>query len=421
MSKSISSGLLAFAVAASLSAQDNTMGWSGGPGSGLTYTGGDAFGVNILSFVQASWSFANNEDAPDISTFDLPAARMQLRGHAFNRHITYRLQLDFAEEGGGTLTDEDGTATGEFIGDSIVKDAYAQYNFSHSEEGRVGVRFGQGKTMFGLESTGWVHGLWFVDRSLASQALSVARSRGAWIVGSVMERERPLRYALGVMNGDVSQAVGFGGEETANVDNELNYVASANWDIMGDFFGGEQTAEYWRQGDFRTDNTDLRGTIGVGVALGNNRLGGPGTGDGVDVDSLSLNLNTAWTVNNVNLLGEFFTRSDDVDVPGGPETEPMGWAISGGYLLPKSGDSSLQWGLGLRVSMVDTDGGFGAGTLNSLAGINGDVMEVSAVGNAFYHGHACKTQIQYTFQDVDPNVNDSATNHIFSVLFQLTF
>jgi hypothetical protein len=386
-------------------------GWSAKAGSGLTYNGGDSFGVNWLNFVQVGWSFANNENAPDTNSFDVGTARTQLRGHAFDKNITYRLQLDLADSGG--VIGEDAFGDPIISGDSILKDAYAQYNFSTSDDGRVGVRLGQGKTMFGLESTGWVHGLWVVDRSGASQVFSAARSRGAWLVGSLMEKDKPIRFAVGAMNTDASPAAAAafaGGEEASNNDNELSYVAAANWDILGDFFGGEQTAEYWRQGDFRSGDTGLKGTIGAGVALGNSQAPTTGGGQGPDLESTTFNVNTAWTVNNVNLMGEYFTRTDEVDGAGG-DVDPMGWAVSGGYLLPKSGDSAMQWGLGLRVSMVEGD-------LNPIFFGGDDVTEISGVLNAFYHGHACKTQLQYTWQDFD---QADQTNHIVSLLFQLTF
>jgi hypothetical protein len=403
--------------------------WSAKPGSGLTYDDGNkTFGFNWLNFVQASWSYANNEDADDTNSFDVPVARTQLRGHAFNRDITYRLQLDLAED-----DERNG---------SILKDAYARYNFSRSDDSRVGLRFGQGKTLFGLEGTGWVHGLWFVDRSIASQAFAGARSRGAWIVGSLMEKDRPVRFALGATNGDVSQSLAAGqldnpntapdesapgfvgvGEENTNGSNELSYVASANWDILGDFFGGEQTAEYWRQGDMRGDDAPCRGTIGAGIALGN----GVDAASTRDIESTSLNINTAWNCKSWNFLGEWFTRRDDIKTGVSDEEDVSGWAASLGYLLPKSGDSAMQWGLGLRVGMVETDAGE-AGGVDFLTGVRGigaaagDVTEVSAVLNAFYNGdHSCKTQVQYTWQDIDETGTNGRTNHILSVLFQFTF
>lgn len=433
MTKSIPHGLLAIAVATSLVvAQEPAKagGWSAKPGSGLTYDDGNkTFGFNWLNFVQASWSYANNEDAPDTNGFDIDRARTQLRGHVFNQDITFRLQLDLTEGSG--------------LNGSVLKDAYAQYNFSRSDDGRVGLRFGQGKTMFGLEGTGWSHGLWFVDRSAASDAFAGARSRGAWIVGSLMEKDRPVRFALGAMNGDVSWSLANGtldnpntapdesspgfvgvGEENRNGSNELSYVASANWDILGDFFGGEQTAEYWRQGDMRGDDAPCRGTIGAGIALGN----GVDAASSRDIESTSININTAWNCRSWNFLGEYFMRSDDIQTGASDKEDSSGWAASLGYLLPKSADSAVRWGLGLRVSMVETDAGDTGGVdfLTGVRGIgdtDGDVTEVSAVLNAFYNGdHSCKTQVQYTWQDVDPSgAGAGQTNHILSVLFQFTF
>ena len=104
-----------------------------------------------------------------------------------------------------------------------------------------------------------------------------------------------------------------------------------------------------------------------------------------------------------------------------------GWAASLGYLMPKSGDSAMQWGLGLRVGMVETDAGEAGGVdfltgMRGIGAVAGEATEVSAVVNAFYNGHACKTQVQYTWQDVDPDAaGNGQTNHIVSVLFQLTF
>lgn len=428
MHKSIPWGLLAFSVSASLLvAQESTTmpgSWSAKAGSGLTFDGGDAFGINWLSFVQAGWSYANNEDANDTNSFDIGVARTQLRGHVHNRNITFRLQLDLAEDG-----DQNG---------SILKDAYAQYNFVSRDDGRVGLRFGQGKTLYGLEGTGWVHGLWFVDRSIASDAFAGARSRGAWIVGSLMEKDSPVRFAFGAMNSDVSGALAAGdpsttpvtsgfvgvGEENRNGSNELSYVGAANWDLLGDFFGGEQTAEYWRQGDMRTDGA-CRGTIGVGIAVAN----GVDADTSADIESTSLNLNTAWSYKSWSALGEWFARRDNIKNTGVLNEEDVGgWAASLGYLFPKSDDSAVRWGLGLRIGMVETDAGEAGGVdfltgVRGIGAVAGEATELSAVLNAFYNGdHSCKTQLQYTWQDVEPSSSSSGqTNHILSLLFQLTF
>ncbi len=417
MSKSIATGLLAFAVSSSLLLAQGDKpaagGWSAKPGSGLSYDGGDAFGLKWSNRLQVHWTFANMENAADTSTFNIRRARTTLSGHVFSKEITYRLQFDAVDSGAA--------------GDGNIKEGHATWNFSKSEDSAVGLRAGQGKTLFGYEATGSSGGLWFVERSSASRAFADSYSRGAWITGGMMMKDRPVRFALGAMNTDVAAGLGAGytdrGEETANSDNELSYVLSANIDPMGDFHGGKQTAESQRQGDWRTDNNDLKGTVGVGIALGN----GKDTATGNDVESTSINLNTAWTVNRVNILGEYFMRTDDLQGTTTDEEEPTGFAVSVGYLLEKSGDSAIQWGLGLRYNMIETDeGAVGSGVdyLTGAQGIGatlGDATEISVVVNAFYHGHACKTQIEWTMQDLEPTGGADTTNHLLRIGFQLEF
>lgn len=415
MSKSIICGLLAFAVSSSLMlAQEKTGGWSAKPGSGLTFDGGDAFSLKWSNRLQVHWTFTNNENAADNSTFTIRRARTNLTGHVFNKNIQYALILDGVDAGAA--------------GDGNIKQAWGQWNFSSSEDSSIGLRAGQAKTQYGLEATWTSAGLWFVERSLASRTFADSFSRGAWFMGGLMMKDRPIRFAFGAMNTDVARPSNNAdvGEETANSDNELSYVLTASFDPLGDFHGGKQSRESNRQGDWRTDDDSFKGTVGFGLGLSNGKDTQTGTG-GQDIESTSFNLHTAWTVSRINLLGEYFMRTDDLQGAAADEEEPSGFAVSGGYLLPKNPDYAIQWGFGLRYSMVESDNGNNA-TVNyvsSAAGglgtAPGDVSEISVVANAFYHEHNCKTQIEWTLQDVEPDAGASRTNHIIRIGFQVEF
>lgn len=413
MSKSIPYSLLTFVAASSLLFAQDGKGWTAyKPGSGLSYDGGDAFGLKWSNFLQVHWTYmALDNGTADTSTFNVRRARTTFSGHAFSKDILFKLQLDGVDAGAA--------------GDGALKEGHVTYNFSKSEDSAIGLRVGQGKTMYGLEGTQSSSGTWFVETSAASSAFAGAYSRGAWITGGLNMKDKPVRFAVGAMNTDTAAGLGSGytdrGEETANSDNELSYVLTANFDPLGDFFDGAQTVEGKQQGDWRTENNDLRGTVGVGLAFGN----GKDSTSGNDVESTGININTEWAVSNWSILGEFFTRTDDHQ-NGNDEEQPTGWAASVGYLMPKSGDSTIQWGFGARVSMIETDNGDngsvsyltgGAG----IGGVDGDVTEISAVINAFYHGHAAKTQFEYTLQDVGPTGGTDATNHILRIGFQLMF
>ncbi len=418
MSKSTLSCLLAVAVSTSLAlAQDGQAagGWSAKPGSGLKYDGGDAFGMEIKNRLQVHWTYANIEDAADTNTFNVRRLRTTFAGHVFKKNILYQIMFDAVDSGA--------------TGDGNIKQGWAQWNFVESDSAKIGLRAGQAKTMFGLESTMTSAGLWFVERSSTSRAFADSFSRGAWLNGAyASDSNKPaLRWVLGAMNTDAAAGLGAGyvdrGEETANSDNELSYVFAANFDPLGDFFGGKQTVESQRQGDWRTEETGLRGTLGVGVALGN----GKNTATPAeDIESTSLNLNTAWNVARFSIMGEYFMRTDDQQGATADKEKPSGWYTSLGYLLPKSGDSAMQWGLGVRVGMIETDEGATGSDVDFLTGVQGDfnatacdVTEASFVLNAFYHGHQCKTQFEYTYQDVDKDTGSDRTNHILRIGFQI--
>jgi hypothetical protein len=375
MTKSNVIGLLALAVTSSIAlAQDG--GWSAKPGSGLKYDGGDAFGLNLKGQLQVHYVYGANETGADTSNFDIRRARTSLEGHVFNKNIHYKLMID-AEDAGTN---------------SNVKQAWVQWNFMNSEAGTIGLRVGQAKQGLGLESTATSSGLYHVERSEATGEFVEQYSRGAWMNGKYMDSK--LRWTLGAMNSTTL------GEEAANDDNELGYVAAVNFDPLGDFFEGKQTAESWKQGDLRDGDRKLVGTVGLGYGMDNTVAGG------VDVETEVLNLNTAWSVQGFQVMGEWFDRSAQPD--GGTSADSDGFSLNANYTLAKSGDSAIQWGFGARYTVVDT---------SDLVG-GDEVTDISLIANAFYHGHACKTQFEVTQREYDSNDD---TDYIIAVAFQLLF
>ena len=407
MSKSIAS-LLTFAVTTSLALANGGEGdkknpFQGGsnwkPGQGLQLAQGEDYSLNLSGQIQAGWAFTNNENAADTNSFEIPRARLAFTGHAVSKDLTYRLMLD------GTDTD------------GALKDGWAQWAFSKNEGGNLSLRMGQGLSGYGLESTGSETGLFFVERSTSSRVFGQDRTRdqGAWVHGS--HSENSIRWVIGAQNDDVAAGSIHSAEGAANSDNELTYIGALSFDPMGDTTGGKGN-ESVMQGDL-DGAKDVKGTVGLGYQLGNNR----NAGNTLDVESTQINLNTGWMLGNgLTVQGEYFMRTDDTQGAGGTEEDSDGWYAMGTYTLPKSGDSAIQWGFGARVNMLDTD--TATVNLNNLSGLNGaagDVTEISLVANAFYHGHAAKTQIELTQQEVSPNTGGDSTNYIIRVQFQILF
>lgn len=411
MSTSIVS-LLAFAVTTSLALAngggDEKKGnpYQGGsnwkPGQGLQLADGEEFSMRLWNQLQVGWEFQANDSTDDVNSFGIPRARIALTGHAVNKDLTYRVMLDGVDDG--------------TTGGGALKDGWAQWAFSKSEGGSLALRVGQGLAGHGLESTGCEGGLFFVERSTASRQFGQDRTRdtGAWVHGN--HSENKLRWVAGAMNDDVASGSSFSTEAGANADNELTYVGSVSFDPMGDTTNGKGN-EAFTQGDLEGAK-DTKGTIGAGIQFGNNTST---AGAGPDVESQQININTAWMLGNgLTAQGEIFLRTDDTT--GGTSEDTQGWYAQATYTLPKSGDSAIQWGFGARVNMVDTDdtSSFFT-TIPGLTTSAGDVTELSFVADAFYHGHAAKTQIEYTWQDVNPDAGSSDTNHIIRVQFQLLF
>ena len=377
MTKIVNS-LLAIAVSSSVVL---AQGWSGAPGKGLKYDGGDTFSFKMANQLQTHWVYASNENAANANGFTVRRARTSFSGHAYSKAIRYVLTVDGADSA------------------ESLKDGHVTWNFANSDGNSIGLRMGQGKTQFGLEGTGSSKGLFFVERSTTARAFSDARSRGAWLQGSHVDNS--LRWAFGAMNGAATKAFGNGGEAAANTTDELSYVAAVNFDPMGDITGGK-TNESLRQGDFREGDRALVGTVGAAVAIENTSNGT------VDVDNMTFNVNTAWAVEGFQFMGEFFSLTNEVDGAAGSDPEATGFAVSGNYVMPTSGDSGIQWGFGARLSQVD---------MTEMAG-GDEVTDISLVANAYYHGHACKTQFEVTQRDAD--LADT-TDYIFSVAFQILF
>lgn len=414
MTKSFAHGLLALAVSTSIALasgggegdkknenayQGDGLTWK--PGSGISIANSDEFSLRWSNQLQVQYQLFAFENAPDTSNFTVRRARTTFKGNVFNRNIRYMLQVDGVDAG------------------ASLKEGWVSYDFIHEDDSVVGVRAGQSKTGFGLESAGGSSALWFVERSVASNVFADAYTRGAWLYGSYMQNK--LRWFAGAQNGDVSKGIAVidAGEEGANAsDNELSYNFNVSFDPLGSFVGDKPTDMNFdlKQGDLDEGTPELRGTIGAGIFFGNSQpLVSTGLG-AVDVESTCINLNTAWRVKNFYAMGEVFIRSDDPDV--GTSEDSLGWYAQAGYALPKADANAMQWGLGLRVSMIDTDD-----TAALLGGTAGKQTDVSVVADAFYHGHACKTQFEYTLQDVDIDGGGAAdsTNHLFRIQFQLLF
>ena len=268
------------------------------PGKGFTVDLGDDFSVNIQNRIQVRWTYANMENSGDTNNFAVNRLRTAMGGHVWDKDTTYGVQLEYA------------------MG-SLIRDAWLRRNFWTSEDGNMNValRVGQFRGRHGLEYEGSSFELEHAARSISSRTFSGTRVLGARLEGSALEGGK-LNWGIAAVNDDPALAsfIAEGGGNVhgaANADNELNFLFDLRFDPMG--------AMDMSQGDL-AHTEELMGTVGASVMVGNHRNGTP-----VDVESTSININTAWKYQGIYALAEIFMRSDDTQ--GGTESDHTGWNV----------------------------------------------------------------------------------------------
>lgn len=379
--------------------QDKDLKVTGAPGKGITFSAGEDFELNLLSFVQARYRFesldsdnpASNGGNADRSTFDIRRARTILSGWLYNKDITYKLQNEWTET-------------------TSIKDAWIQWMFWHRENNSIGMRMGQTKTYYGREATATGRKLDFVDRSVATRFMANSRSRGLQGHGDHMDGK--FRWTAGLFNSDTAAGSSNAGEEASNPDNELNSVFSVRFDP-----NGSMGDESYSMGDLDYTET-LMWSIGGGLQIGNHRavIGGATR----DVDGTDININAAMKYRGWHALADIYIRSDDPDVAGGTSTDSTGWSAGATYTMQARDGKPNQWGFGGRFSMLNLDDANQAVlTLTPLGASEGEITELTVVVSNYYRKHNLKTQLSWTLQNVDPQGANSATNHILEM--QVTF
>jgi hypothetical protein len=245
------------------------------------------------------------------------------------------------------------------------------------------------------------------ERSVAADTFTGRRVVQARVHGRHLEGSK-LSWAAGIGNSDPASksAALESGNGAANADNEVNYMFDVSFDPMGELVMSEGDLE---------QHAELKGSIGAGLVVGNHRTAAAAP----DVETTSININTAWKVQGFFLFAEVFLRTDDVD--GGAEADSTGWTAQASYTLPPPDDKGLQWGFAVRYSMVDLDDAPVLLTATSLGTSAGDISEIGGAISAYYHEHKLKTQLGYRHQTTEPTGASDFDQDFIDLLFQVVF
>lgn len=376
------------------------------PGKGVTIDGGEAFKLNLKHQFQVAWRFVNAENAADTNGFRARRIRQAWSGHVWNEDIQYKLNWEFAEA-------------------VSVKDAFMTYKFWKSGDNNVKFWIGQGKYKQGMQGYNSSSKLELVERSMATRTFSDRRSTGVQLHGRHMA-EGKFGWHADILQTDPAARSNNSAEESRNNgSNKLNYNFGINFDPWG--------ASKWSEGDLdQTGNAD--GTFGADYYIGNNGSS-TGTATAVDWDVSQYHLYGAWkNGGGLSLQGEFWGRSEK-PAAGGTDSESMGWYAQGSWTT--SPDNGTQYGFAARFGMVTNDDN-NATTMRGPAGIEGGPSRLSAAGgnatkgdvtelnlglSQYYHKHALKTQLMYSYLDtaVDGASALDTTDHGIHLMFTAIF
>jgi hypothetical protein len=320
-----------------------------------------------------------------------------LTGNLFRKELTYKLQMDWANDNGT----------------NAIKDGWFDWQLM-SGEYNLSVRAGQQKTGYGREHSISAEKLDFVDRAISTQALTNSRSRGVQLHGEAMENR--LSWHVGLFNSDVASAGVNAGEDAANDDDELDYHFGVGWSSHPGKVGGSAEA-----GDLARSE-ELMWAGGANLQLGNyQQVGGASAGD---VETFGINLWGEVKIDGFAVLGEFFSREDDAD--NGPSSDSDGFQVGVTYALAAADDSNDQWVFGVRVSQISIDDSMAAVTggqirFTPLGPATGEIFDIDLLAGFHDEGHNLKHQAGITLRNIDPDGAGDTDDVIVTIQTTLVF
>lgn len=140
------------------------------PGEGFTFLSPDEkFKLSLGGRLQARYSFTDNDSAnggvSDASDWRIRRMKMWMKGHAYSKDLTYKMQVNFVDGGSAKL----------------LEDAYLNYKLIDEFQ----ILVGQDKAPFARQELTSSGAQQFVDRSNATDTFKPGRDTGAMLHGKI--------------------------------------------------------------------------------------------------------------------------------------------------------------------------------------------------------------------------------------------
>ena len=242
--------------------------------------------ITLSNRLQLLWAGERREGSEVRRSFDLPRARTTTAGWILSEHLTYELQLDWAEG-------------------PVLEDLFISWDVSRTEAFKIQV--GQFKVPLGRQRLSSSGAQQFVDRSVVSREFTEGRDIGVQVNGLLAGKV--IEYRAGVFNG--------AGQNTLSDDGGLQYDARVMYQPLG---------------EVKYSESDLERTVKPVLAIAGNvemddRSRVPAGGVRKQVIA---GTDAAFNYRGLSLRGEVYLRRRET---GSGSIDSTGFLVQGGYLL----------------------------------------------------------------------------------------
>lgn len=345
----------------------------------LEFPDHEGFTFRLNTFVQTRYSFLDNEDAPNTSSFDITRARLTASGSLFYGDFSYFLNAEMSG-----LKDAAGESDPELL-DAFLAWRPADWAL---------VKMGQFKTPYSRQFNSLDFKLQFAERSLVSDFFTLGRQSGSYARADLLDGR--MRLGGGLFNGSSAGE----GRNKPGVDVNHTFTADLRWNPIGSMDPAEE-------GDIEMSE-DPALSFGTVYAYSDADL--RLAEDGLETSNRhSVSVDANFKLLGFSLHGELFESS--LDPEQSRSSDAVGFYSQVGYfLMPRRVEIAGRYGY------LDCDDGSAGGRCNGLAHTN----EVTAGVNYYWWNHNLKAQLNYVLKSDDPALQGDGDVDNSAWLLQLT-
>jgi phosphate-selective porin OprO/OprP len=310
-------------------------------GEGFTLTSADEkFRTSFGSSLQIRYTLLNLDDgndvaakqAQDVSKFELRRIKLFFNGYAYSKDLTYKLQLNFANNQNPATTS------------GLLEETWLNYRLANELQ----FRFGQDKVQFGRQFITPSTALQFVDQAVVTNAFVPGYDTGLLLHGKV---------AGGIFNYSIGGYDGVG-QNTYRGTNDNAFAARILVNPLGDLKYGEPDLEgsvkplvglgasFYRDTVNGSETNNLgffksSGWYGTGnpLSASSKRLG---AGEAIDFNTVGIDAAAKWR--GLSLSGEYFIGQADGQTTKNTLRAQGLYAQAGYFVIPHKLEIAARYG-----------------------------------------------------------------------------